>query len=100
MAFRLAPWALISLLSYNLVIVVDAATSQPPTSVRFFTDSNCKSLFATVQTAANVGNGQCGILSAGISSASAVFLDDGCFRMYINIPLLSQKALYLFYDDC
>ncbi|KAM0795991.1 hypothetical protein BDR22DRAFT_893680 [Usnea florida] len=87
MAFRLAPCALILLLLYSLTTTVNAATSQPPTSVRFYTDSNCKSLFATVQTAANVGNGQCGNLPAGISSASAEFLDDGCY-------------LTIYTDDC
>ena len=76
MAGRYLPVALILLHLHNIIPV--SAT----TSVRFYTDSSCKTLYATVYTDTDLGNGQCGEFSTFINSASSSTIDNGCSGIY------------------
>ena len=94
----MAPWCLsqtLLLFSQLSGILIVSAT----TTVHFYTDASCKSLYATIQTDTNVGNGQCGEFATDINSASSVFVDNGCGGIYPTLSHISslyqnRKALY------
>ncbi|KAF6239026.1 hypothetical protein HO173_002898 [Letharia columbiana] len=105
MAGRYLPVALILLHLHNIIPV--SAT----TSVRFYTDSSCKTLYATVYTDTDLGNGHCGQFSTFINSASSSTIDNGCsvtiYTDYCNsnatlVPLESCTSMSIssFSVDC
>ena len=72
MARRFLFYALV-LLHLNYIAIVSTTTT-----VHFYSDASCSSLFATVQTDTDTHDGQCGQFAASINSAISVFVDDGC----------------------
>ena len=93
MALWCSPRKLILLLQLSGILIVSATTT-----VHFYTDASCKSLYATIQTDTNVANGQCGEFATDINSASSVFVDNGCGGIYtiysrISSPYQNRKAL-------
>ena len=94
----MALWCLFQhliLLSQLSGILIVSAT----TTVHFYSDTSCKSLYATIQTDTNVGNGQCGEFAAEINSASSIFVDNGCGGIHpphspISSLYQNGKALY------
>lgn len=70
MASRSLPYILL-LLYLNRGIIVDGTTT-----VYFYSDALCTTLYATVETDSQAGNGLCGLLTA--NSAMSGSWDNGC----------------------
>ncbi|KAL9074349.1 MAG: hypothetical protein Q9161_002335 [Pseudevernia consocians] len=55
--------------------------------LHFYTDTSCTTLYATIPTNTNAGNGQCGELTPSlINSASSVVIDNGCYGTAHTFP--------------
>lgn len=94
MALWYLPQNLLLLSQLSGILIVSATTT-----IHFYTDASCKSLYATIQTDTNAANGQCGEFTADINSVSSVFVDNGCGGIYTIYfrdpsPYQNKQALY------
>lgn len=79
---------LLQLQLHGTLTIVSATTT-----VHFYLDDSCESVYATVKTDTNAGDGQCGEFATSIYSARSVYVDDGCSGIYpTSLDILSSKA--------